>query len=70
MSASHWVHLDVERVKRETDNALLVVLVNGDEHWIPKSQIDDSDNYGAGDTNCTISIPRWLAVEKDIEIEE
>lgn len=50
-----------------TDLALLVRTPDGDEEWIPKSQIDpysdltkDSEKGDIG----TLVIPRWLAEEK------
>jgi hypothetical protein len=42
-------------------------LENGDEHWIPFSQISDYEDYSEGDVNCTISITRWIAGEKGID---
>lgn len=66
MGASNYVHLEVSEIKRETDKAFLVVLEDGAEHWLPKSQIADADDYSEGDTNCTVSITEWLAGEKGI----
>ena len=33
-----WVHLDVTLVKRATDKAILVVLEDDEEVWLPLSQ--------------------------------
>lgn len=52
-------------VARETDAALLVN-VEGEEIWIPKSQIDDDSEVYKKDTEGTLVIPRWLAEEKGI----
>ena len=50
---------------KATDKALLV-LVEGQEVWIPQSQIhDDSEVWKAGDEG-TLIIPDWLAVEKEL----
>lgn len=53
---------------RESDKALLVA-VDGEEVWIPKSAIhDDSEVYGMlpfGESG-TLVIPRWLAEEKGL----
>ncbi len=52
-----------EPVKRETDKALLVV-VEGEEVWIPKGQIhDDSEVYRQGDTG-TLIVSLWIAEQK------
>lgn len=65
MSASGYVHVDVDRIERETDKAFLV-LIDGEETWIPKSQIADADDYNAGDEDLTLSITEWIANEKGL----
>jgi hypothetical protein len=60
-----WVHLDVDRIKHETDKAFLVV-IDDEEHWLPKSQISDPDDYEAGDEDCTISVTEFIANEKGL----
>lgn len=55
-------------VLRETEKAILVRTEDGEEAWVPKSQIlaegttvsSDPDEVG------TLSIPRWLAEEKGL----
>lgn len=55
---------DVEALK-ETEAALLVA-IDGEEHWIPKSQIhDDSEVWAEGDTG-TLAITQWLATQKKL----
>jgi hypothetical protein len=66
VSDSNWVHLDVELIVRETDKALLLRLEDGEEVWIPLGQIADADSYSAGDTNCTVSVTRWIAEQKGL----
>lgn len=63
------VELDVERVKRATDKALLCV-VDGDEVWIPRSQIveggkldADAEEESAGD----MLVTAWWARAKGFE---
>lgn len=62
-----WVHLDVAKIVRETDSAFLVRLESGDEHWVPKSQISDPEDYEVGDEDVTISITEWLAQQKGLD---
>ena len=51
---------------RETEKALLCV-IEGEEHWIPKSQIlDDSEVY-AGEHEGTLVITEWIAHEKGLD---
>jgi hypothetical protein len=63
--AGGWVHLDVQRVVRVTEKALLV-RVDDEEHWLPTSQVCDAEDYAEGDEDCTISITNWLANEKGL----
>lgn len=51
--------------KRETAKALLVV-VDGEEHWLPKSQIhSDSEVYADGHRGKLV-ITAWIAEQKGL----
>ena len=65
MGASKWVHVSVSKVVRETDKAFLLQ-IGEEEHWIPKSQMSDADDYATGDTDVTISVSEWIANAKGI----
>lgn len=65
MTASGYIHLDVSEIKRVTEKAMLV-RVDGEEHWLPLSQVADADDYNEGDVNCTVSITEWIAREKGL----
>lgn len=69
MSASNYVHLSVEEVVKETDKALLV-RIDGEDVWIPLSQIADADDYEPGDTDITLSVTKWFADKEGLEGEE
>lgn len=69
MSASDYVHLDVKLIKAETDKALLLVMDDDSEHWVPISLITDSEEYEAGLKNCTVSVARWFC-EKEGLVDE
>jgi hypothetical protein len=59
--------VSIEDVKciQETAAALLCV-IDGDEVWIPKSQIhDDSEVYDEGSSG-TLVITEWIAREKGL----
>jgi len=62
----HWVHLDVEEIVAETDAAFLLLLEDGEEVWIPLSQIDQPELYEKGDQDVTISVTQWIAEQKDL----
>lgn len=46
--------------KKETDKALLCV-IDGAEHWVPKSQIDDDSEVFAEDDEGTLVTTEWWA---------
>lgn len=60
------VELEVETpVQRASDKAILVS-IEGEEVWIPQSQIhDDSEVYGKGHTG-TLIVSRWIAEQKGL----
>ena len=62
---SQYIHIEAEEIKRVTDKALLAV-IDGDEYWLPLSQIADSDDYEGGETDVTLSITEWIAKEKGL----
>ena len=64
-----WVYLDVAKIKRITDAAILLVLADEEETevWIPLSQLaDDTDQYEEGDKDLTITVSQWIAEKKGI----
>jgi hypothetical protein len=62
-----WVHLDFRLIKKETADAFLVILEDGEEEWIPRSQVSDPEDYAEGDTDGTISVTAWLAEKRGWE---
>lgn len=64
--ASGWLHLDVDRIVRETEAAFLVDIKDGEQTWLPKSQVKNPGDYNQGDTNVTISITEWIARQKNL----
>ena len=51
--------------KKDTEKAILVE-IDGEEHWIPLSQIDDdSEVYQEGDEGVLV-ISHWIAVQKGL----
>jgi len=60
------VEVEFDAVKASTDKAVLI-LVDGEEYWIPKSQIGDLyENEGRFATGGSLTIPEWLAEEKGL----
>jgi len=59
------VSFEVDEVVKETEAAFLCS-IEGEELWIPKSQLKDgSDELEEGGSG-TIVIPTWLAEEKGL----
>lgn len=59
------VEFDQVRAIAETSAAVLCV-IDGEEHWIPQSQIDDdSEVSGKGDYG-TLVITEWIAKHKGL----
>jgi len=65
MGQSNWVHIEVEEIVCETDKAFLC-RVDGEEHWFPKSQVSNPEDYEEGDADVTLSITEWIANEKGL----
>ena len=61
-----WVTIDVNEVVRETDRAILIRLQNGHEQWVPRSQIENSDDFSTGDCDVEMSISEWFATKEDL----
>ncbi len=54
------------RCTAETHKAILVVIDDEDEYWIPKSQIDeDSEVYAAGHSG-TLIVTTWFAEKEGL----
>lgn len=51
-------------VKRETEKALLVE-IDGEEHWVPQSQIDDASEVYAMGTEGKLVVTTWFARKKE-----
>lgn len=62
---SEKVQIQNVTVARETESALLVN-IEGEEIWIPKSQIDDDSEVYKKDTSGTLVITEWIAKQKGL----
>lgn len=68
MSASNYVHVEVDEIVRETEKAFLV-RIDDEEFWLPRSQVADDADYEEGDKDCTMSITEFIAKEKGLSYE-
>jgi len=65
-SDNESVEIDDVEVLAATEAAILIETSDGDEEWIPKSQLRQGTNVIAKGDKGKIIIPRWIAVEKEI----
>ena len=68
MSAGRFVYLEDVFVKRLTDRAALVVW-EGEEFWLPLSQLEDPDKLRAGEGGWTLGPTEWICKQKGIDVE-
>lgn len=54
------------QIKRESDKALLIITVDKEELWVPKSQVRGGTAVKAGDKG-TVVLSAWIAGEKGLE---
>lgn len=58
---------EVAEVRAETDKAILCVFDDGEEHWIPKSVIDDdSEVFDANHGDGTLIVSSWFAEKEGL----
>ena len=66
MGKSSWVWLENCDVLRVTTQAIIIEY-DGEQIWLPQSQVDEPERLDAGDCGVTIGITEWIANQKDIE---
>ncbi len=66
MSSSSWTYVEVDLLKKKTAKAFLIV-VDGEEIWIPKACVADPDDYEEGDRHLLMAVTESIAREKGIE---
>lgn len=52
-------------VVKETESALLC-MINGEQHWIPKSQIHDDSEVYNDDTEGELVVSQWIAEQRGL----
>lgn len=65
MTTRALVELDDVTCKAETDKALLCD-IDGEEIWIPLSQVDDSSEVQSKGDEGTLIITKWCAEQKGL----
>ena len=62
MSYSGWTHFDDCTIVKTTEGAILIRFEEGDEKWVPRSQISDHELLNEGDET-TVSITDWFCTK-------
>lgn len=62
--SDEWVEFEDVEVLRSTDKAGHF-LIDGEEYWIPWSQVDDNSVDGDGEVG-TLIITEWIAEQKGL----
>lgn len=63
------VRVYVDELKRQTEKAALC-LIDGEEVWLPWSQIDEQSDIETDGDSGDAYIPLWLAEEKGLDYDE
>lgn len=57
---------DCKVIRESASGAAILCLIDGEEHWIPQSQVhDDSEIWKPGDEGKLV-ITEWIALEKGL----
>ena len=61
-----YIEIEFDRILHETDKALLVMLEDGEQCWIPISQIagPDRNYYKVGDKDGSMCVSEWFAKQR------
>lgn len=66
---SRYVEVYVDECLRTSDKAALLV-IDGDEHWVPFSQIEDNEEPLKEGYSGQLYLTRWICDEKGIEYSD
>ena len=69
MGQSNYVHLEDCTILKKTDKAVLI-RYDGEQHWLPLSQVADADDLHEQTSGITVSITEWIAEQKNIDASE
>jgi hypothetical protein len=65
MPQSNWVWLDDCSILKVTVEAILIEY-EGEEYWLPHSQVTEVHRLHKGDIGVTVGISEWIAQKKGI----
>jgi hypothetical protein len=62
---SNLVDLDVEIHRDEPIEKAVLVIFNGEKHWLPRSLIE-IEYKDQSEQSATVTMPEWLAIKKGL----
>jgi hypothetical protein len=65
-NVDEYTEVEADETLHESDAAFLFS-IDGEDVWIPKSQIDCPDDIEVGSGSVIVSIKSWLAKEKGLD---
>ena len=66
---SRYVEVEVDECLRTTDAAALLV-IDGEEHWVPFSQIEDNGEPLEEGYSGQLYLTRWICDQKEISYSD
>ncbi len=60
-----YIETEVKKIIAATTKALLCRLEDDEEYWIPRSQVEDADDFEAGETECVMYISDWFVARME-----
>lgn len=69
MSSSRYVEVEVYECLRTTAAAALLI-IEGEEHWVPFSQIEDNNEPLKEGYSGQLYLTRWICDQKNIEYSD
>lgn len=64
-----YVEIEIDECLKTTDKAALL-LIDGDECWVPFSQIEDNGDDLCEGYSGTLYLTRWICEQKDIPFDD
>lgn len=65
MARDEYTYVNVDEILKATPGALLL-LIGDTEEWVPRSQVEDGEDYEEGMYNQRVGIKTWLAKDRGL----
>ena len=58
----NWEYLDVVKILGDVDDRFCLLLADGEVRQVAKANVLDADDYGVGDSRCTLLVRKCSSV--------